>query len=115
MASSQLTTDLPKNAAELRDGILFRLGIEAENSGASYGPWIQDPKGSEMVSYDPSDGLPIAKVQMAAEEDYDEVVYHALKTSERWKMVPAPRRGQIVREIGEELRKHKEDLGALVS
>jgi aldehyde dehydrogenase (NAD+) len=114
MASSQLTADLPKNA-ELRDGVLFRLGIEAENSGASYGPWIQEPTGAELTSYDPNDGRVIGTIKMAAEEDYDEVVYRAVKAFEKWRMVPAPKRGQIVREIGEELRKHRDDLGALVS
>jgi aldehyde dehydrogenase (NAD+) len=68
-----------------------------------------------LVSYDPSDGIPIAKVRMALEEDYDEVVYQAAQTFDRWRMVPAPKRGLIVREIGEELRLHKNELGALVS
>src|SRR5689334_12907169 len=115
MASSQLTADVAHNFADIRDGVLFRLGIEPENSGASYGPWIQDPKGKEITSYDPSDGSEIASITMAAEEDYDEVVYNAVKAFEKWRMVPAPKRGQIVREIGEELRKHRDDLGALVS
>ncbi len=52
---------------------------------------------------------------MAAEEDYDEAVYDSLEVFKRWRMVPAPGRGQIVREIGEELRRSKDDLGALVT
>jgi aldehyde dehydrogenase (NAD+) len=115
MASSQLTADLTQSVNEIRDGVLFRLGIEPENSGASYGPWIQDPKGDELTSYDPSDGSPIASVKMAAEEDYDEVVYNAVQAFQKWRMVPAPKRGQIVRDIADELRKHRDDLGALVS
>jgi aldehyde dehydrogenase (NAD+) len=114
MANANLIIQ-PEAEVAFRDGVLFRLGIEPENSGASYGSWIQSPGGAQLISYDPSDGAPIAKVQMAAEEDYDEVVYRALRAFERWRMVPAPQRGQIVREIADELRKHKQDLGALVS
>ncbi len=52
---------------------------------------------------------------LAAEEDYDEVVYQSAEVFKRWRMVPAPKRGQIVREIGDELRLFKDDLGALVA
>ena len=95
--------------------ILDKLGIRAVNSGASYGPWIEAPAGARISSVDPSDGTPIADVLMAAEEDYDEVVHNARQAFDRWRMVPAPKRGQIVREIGEELRTVKNELGALVS
>ena len=98
----------------IRQDVLARLGVEQENSGASFGPWLATA-GNLLVSYDPSDGTPIAKVRMALEEDYDEVVYQAAQTFDRWRMVPAPKRGLIVREIGEELRRHKNELGALVS
>ena len=98
----------------IRHDVLNRLGIAHENSGASWGPWI-DTAGDLLVSYDPSEGTPIAKVRMALEEDYDTVVDQAVQAFDRWRMVPAPRRGLIVREIGEELRRHKNELGALVS
>ncbi len=94
---------------------LSRLEIEPLNSGASYGPWIEQPGGEELTSFDPSDGSPIAKIRMAVEEDYDDVLYEAVKAFEKWRMFPAPKRGAIVREIGDELRKHKQDLAALVS
>jgi aldehyde dehydrogenase (NAD+) len=94
--------------------ILQKLGIAHENDGASYGPWIETT-GDLLVSHDPSDGTPVAKVVMAQEEDYDEVVYQAVRTFEKWRMLPAPKRGQIVREIGDELRRQKNELGALVS
>ncbi|MBC8164689.1 MAG: aldehyde dehydrogenase family protein, partial [Bryobacteraceae bacterium] len=99
---------------EIRNTVLARLKINHDNPGASWGPWIET-SGDLLVSYDPSDGTPIAKVRMANEEDYDEVVFEARKTFERWRMFPAPKRGAIVREIGEELRLHKNELGALVS
>ncbi len=76
---------------------------------------MQQPAGGTLTSFDPSDGSPIADVLMAAEEDYDEVVHNAHQTFLRWRMIPAPKRGLIVREIGDELRAAKQELGALVS
>ena len=95
--------------------ILARLGIEPVNSGASYGPWIEQPAGGELISYSPNDGSPIAAVRMASAEDYERVVASAVEVFERWRMFPAPKRGEIVRQIGDELRRAKDDLGALVS
>ncbi len=95
--------------------ILERLGIAAVNSGACAGDWIETPGGPEIESLNPADGSVIAKVETAAEEDYDEVAWNAHEVFKRWRMVPAPRRGQIVREIGDELRRYKDDLGTLVS
>ena len=93
---------------------LTRLEIEPVNSGASYGPWIDQPGGEELTSFNPGDGTPIATVRMAVEEDYDDVLYEAAKSFEKWRMFPAPKRGAIIREIGDELRKYKQDLGRLV-
>ncbi|MGH9595024.1 MAG: aldehyde dehydrogenase family protein, partial [Bryobacteraceae bacterium] len=62
-----------------------------------------------------STGAELGRVRLAAEEDYDEVLWHAAQTFERWRMLPAPKRGEIVREIGDELRRAKDDLGTLVS
>lgn len=95
--------------------LLERLGIEAVNSGACAGDWIARPQGKILDSINPTDGSVIAQVRLAAEEDYDEVVYNAREVFYKWRMQPAPKRGQIVREIGEELRASKEDLGALVT
>src|SRR5258708_7899598 len=94
---------------------LTRLGLWKTNSGAAYGEWIEDPAGGEIASVNPADGTELARVQLAAEEDYDEVLWHATQSFEKWRLVPAPKRGEIVREIGEELRLAKDDLGALVT
>ncbi|MCC6362809.1 MAG: aldehyde dehydrogenase family protein [Bryobacterales bacterium] len=97
------------------DEILKRLGIGPVNSGACGTEWIGHPAGEELSSFNPATGELIAKVRTALEEDYDEVTYGAAKVARRWRMEPAPRRGQIIREMGDALREAKDDLGALVS
>ncbi len=94
---------------------LERLGIAEVNSGAGWGEWVEQPRGGELVSINPSDGSEIAKVRMAGADDYEDVMRHAAETFPRWRAYPAPKRGEIVREIGDELRRHKDDLGVLVS
>jgi len=95
--------------------ILEKLHIEAVNSGACYGDWIPQPSGGELESINPASGEALAKVLRAGPEDYEYVVSRAQEAFLEWRMVPAPRRGEIVREIGNELRAHKNELGALVS
>ncbi len=95
--------------------ILKNLGVEAKNSGASTGnSWIETT-GSELISSSPVDGNEIASVHMATGAEYDKVVEIAQAAFKDWRLMPAPQRGEIVRQFGEELRKHKDDLGALVS
>src|ERR1700689_1247024 len=71
--------------------------------------------GEELLSLNPANGKELGRVRVAEEEDYDDVVWDAVKTFERWRMEPAPKRGEIVREIGEELRAAKDELGSLVT
>ena len=85
------------------------------HSGACGQTWIENPGGGELASVNPSDGSELGRVRLALEEDYDEVLWAATKTFERWRMLPAPQRGDIVREIGDELRAAKDELGALVT
>jgi len=94
---------------------LRSLGIEEVNSGASDGRWIEKPSGGELTSYSPIDGKPIARVLQAGENDYERVMESATKAFRTWRMWPAPKRGEVVRQIGEELRKNKEALGRLVT
>ncbi len=96
---------------------LEKLGIKEVNYGATNGSvngWMKT-SGPELVSYSPIDGKPIAKVIQATKEEYDTVVEGALEAFKKWRMIPAPRRGEIVRRIGNELRKYKKELGALVT
>ncbi len=69
----------------------------------------------ELACINPSDGRELARIPLASVDDYERVVSNAAEVFQKWRMVPAPQRGQIVREIGEELRLHKDDLGALVT
>jgi len=97
--------------------ILKKLGIEETNPGACTGPdgWIQDPEGSELISYNPTTEEPIASVVQATSESYQRVVSEADAAFRKWRAVPAPQRGQVVRDLGEALRELKEPLGDLVS
>jgi aldehyde dehydrogenase (NAD+) len=99
---------------EIRD-ILSRLGIDPVNSGACHGDWLPNPTGSELASISPATGATIATVRQAGPEDYRSVLEQASQAFLEWRTSPAPRRGDVIREIGNELRRHKDDLGALVS
>lgn len=95
---------------------LKNLGIEGINSGTSTGQhhWSAE-KGETLSSTTPGDGSHIADITQTTREDYDKVVEKAQDAFKEWRMVPAPQRGDIVRQIGNKLREHKEDLGKLVS
>ena len=91
------------------------LGIKADNLGSSTGnTWIETSEES-IASYSPADGSLIAKVQVGNQESYEAIISQASIAFEKWRSVPAPQRGEIVREIGNALREVKADLGKLVS
>ncbi len=98
----------------MRD-FVSELGIGEVNSGVSFGGWVEKPKGPELVSYSPIDGQPIARVRTASETDYDLIVDKAQAAFKSWRLMPAPKRGEIVREIGGKLREKKKLLGQLVT
>lgn len=95
--------------------VLKQLGIEEVNSGASTGTVWFDTKGDEMESISPVDGKPIAKIRQGTWDDYEKIMAQAQEAFKVWRKVPAPKRGEIVRQMGEALRANKEALGALVS
>src|SRR5215510_15684 len=96
------------------DEVLEALGIEPENPGAFDGSWIET-HGERVVSLNPATGEPIAAVRLATAEDYERVAAASVRAFEEWRTWPAPRRGEIVRQLGEELRRHKAELGRLVT
>ena len=95
---------------------LDKLGIGKTNCGVCTGRKWHKPENSEQVSVtSPADGKFIASVSQAARKEYETVVRTAQEAFTEWRLVPAPKRGEIVRQIGLELRAAKEDLGRLVS
>ncbi|MGB3464579.1 MAG: aldehyde dehydrogenase family protein [Cyclobacteriaceae bacterium] len=94
---------------------LSNLDIAELNQGSSTGnDWLSSD-GEVISSYSPADGELIAKVTSATSDTYEAVVAKAAEAFKDWRLVPAPKRGEIVRQIGDELRANKEDLGKLVS
>lgn len=95
--------------------ILETLRISALNHGISTGLAAWEGRGEELSSFSPVDGQFIGKVHAASREDYDTVIVQAQEAFKTWRLVPAPKRGDIVRQMGEQLRKYKTELGTLVS
>ncbi|MCD6354597.1 MAG: aldehyde dehydrogenase family protein [Prolixibacteraceae bacterium] len=95
--------------------VVKALDIEGVNSGVCTGTEWREADGEVIHSYSPADGALIASVKQATLENYREVVSGAKEAFEVWKMIPAPKRGEVVRQIGLELRKYKKPLGRLVS
>ncbi len=97
--------------------LLDKLGIREVNAGACSGPerWLMDAKGKELVSYNPTTGEAIAKIVQATSETYMQIASDAQKAFLEWRNVPAPKRGIVVRDLGDALREMKEPLGDLVT
>lgn len=95
--------------------LLDRLGIKEVNSGVTTGTKWFDVQGALTSSESPIDGKEIAKIQNATYDDYELVVRKAQEAFKIWREVPAPKRGEIVRQIGLALRDAKDDLGKLVT
>jgi aldehyde dehydrogenase (NAD+) len=96
--------------------LLQRLGIDPDglNPGV-YDGTFRAGGGKPLESLNPSDGTVLGRVARANRKDYDAAVAAGVQAFQRWRMEPAPRRGEVVRLIGDELRRHKQDLGTLVS
>jgi aldehyde dehydrogenase (NAD+) len=95
--------------------IALDLGIRPTNHGACTGEWIESEAGEELTSVSPVDNSPLATVDQADDAAYEKVVATAAEAFPHWRMVPAPVRGEVVRDLGNELRTVKEPLGKLVS
>lgn len=103
-----MTTDI--------QSILNKLGINASNAAFSTGSqWGGETNAKTLESFSPVDGALIASAKVAADADYETVVLRAQAAFTEWRTVPAPKRGEIVRQFGDALRENKEALGTLVS
>jgi aldehyde dehydrogenase (NAD+) len=94
---------------------LKALGIQSSNAGVSTGQQWMKSKGEKIDSYSPVDGKLIGSVVSADKESYEAVIKKAQQAFTQWRLIPAPKRGEIVRQVGEALRQNKEPLGKLVS
>jgi aldehyde dehydrogenase (NAD+) len=109
MSAAKVTVDVA--------GILKRLGIDSINPGSWSGTlgWSKDVAGSAISSTNPATGEVLAQVRAATVTDYEAVLRSSVEAAAAWRNVPAPRRGEAVRLLGDALRTVKEDLGALVT
>src|SRR5688572_26459943 len=95
--------------------VLKQLGILETNEGLSSGKnWIKS-SGKKITSFSPVDGKSIASVNSCDDSGYEQAIKKAESAFLEWRMYPSPKRGEIVRQFGEALRKNKESLGKLVS
>ena len=98
------------------DALLQSLGLEKTNAGTCCGTgWLNDDDARVIESINPTSGEVIARVRATTPAQYEQVMASAVAAARAWRSVPAPKRGEAVRLIGEELRKHKSALGSLVS
>ncbi|RXK86045.1 L-piperidine-6-carboxylate dehydrogenase [Filimonas effusa] len=95
--------------------ILKQLDIAGENKGTSTGTEWLPGSGDLLQIKSPVDGSPIATVQQTDDKNYEAVMAKAAEAFASWRLWPAPKRGEVVRQVGEALRNHKEALGKLVS
>ncbi|GIV78150.1 MAG: aldehyde dehydrogenase [Litorilinea sp.] len=112
--SQSITTH---NRALRVKALLEKLGLAEVNPGACSGPdgWITDPQGERLVSYDPTTGEAIGSVIQATAPTYDAIVARAAAAFTHWRTVPAPKRGLLVRDLGNALREVQEPLGEMVT
>jgi aldehyde dehydrogenase (NAD+) len=99
------------------NNILEKLQVKEVNIGSCAGPddWYEDSQSEDIISYNPATSEPIAKVLQATEKTYEQVMNKTVSAFKEWRMMPAPKRGLIVRDLGEALRESIEPLGELVS
>jgi aldehyde dehydrogenase (NAD+) len=97
-----------------KEQVFESLGLADHNSGVYAGGWLE-ATGESIEVVNPTSGEVLATVQMASVDDYGRVVANSVETFARWRLLPAPKRGEYIRLLGEALRENVEALGALVS
>jgi L-aminoadipate-semialdehyde dehydrogenase len=97
--------------------IFQQLGIKESNPGACscINSWTTDPEGKDLVSYDPTSGKPLATIRQVTDKTYEKILENAQGTFKTWRNVPAPKRGLLVRDLGNALRDVREPLGELIA
>ena len=99
----------------MKKDFLKKLGLKKHNHGTSTGLKSSASSKEYIESYSPVDGALIGSVSVTSKKEYEKVIRTAQKAYLSWRSIPAPKRGEIVRQYGDELRRHKDSLGRLVS
>ena len=100
---------------KLRKEIFNELGLNSTNSGVYAAEWVKHPSGKKVVSVSPIDGKDIATILAGSKDDFEMIVRKTEKAQNDWLKLTPPQRGELIRLIGNELRKQKENLGKIVS
>ena len=99
---------------DVRETLIKKLNIKNEELGCSTGSkWFGN--GEFINSFSPVDGKSIGKIKTGSKKDYETIINSAQDAFIKFRKIPAPKRGELVRQFGEKLRKNKEELGTLVS
>ena len=99
---------------DIKETLIKKLKIKDEELGCSTGSkWFGN--GEHISSFSPVDGEIIGKIKIGSEEDYEKIIKAAQDAFVKFRKIPAPKRGELVRQFGEKLRENKEELGTLVS
>src|SRR3984957_410910 len=93
--------------------LLKKLGLKPVNPGVFHGKWAGS--GRILPGTSPIDGSVLGKVRLATPEEYETSVKRASEAFQKWQKIPAPKRGEVVRQLGNALRKAKHDPGRLVT
>ncbi|MFT5167778.1 MAG: aldehyde dehydrogenase (NAD+) [Saprospiraceae bacterium] len=99
----------------MKKDFLKKLGLKQKNNGTSTGLKSTASSKEYIASYSPVDGEFIGSVSVTSKKEYEQVIKTTQNAFVKWRTIPAPQRGEVVRQYGEELRKHKDSLGRLVS
>ncbi|MDZ4786000.1 MAG: aldehyde dehydrogenase family protein [bacterium] len=94
--------------------LLAALGVTVQTAGAFSDKWLPT-KGIKLISTSPINDEKIGEISVATDIEYEEVIRVSQETFLKWRLVPAPKRGEVVRQIGEALRSKKDQLGALIT
>ena len=99
---------------DIKETLIKKLKIKDEELGCSTGSkWFGN--GEPISSFSPVDGKIIGKIKTGSKEDYEKIIQVAQDAFVKFRKIPAPKRGELVRQFGEKLRENKEELGTLVS
>src|SRR2546423_455095 len=97
------------------NNVLTKLGIESDNAGCAIGRHWRRTSGKPLIARSPIDGSTLAQIRSAQAVDVNAAAEAAHEAFLKWRLIPAPKRGELVRRIGQKLRERKSDLAALVS